>query len=76
MQEEWFFTFGSAHVGAIDGNLANCYMKVQGSFNDARAIVHGYTNGVFAFQYSKKDFGDQHIRYQLREVELQEVHRV
>lgn len=72
----WYFTFGSNHIGAIDGPLHQKYMKVQANtFTEARDIIWPATNGCFAFQYPEEDKATVIDRWNLQEVQLQEVHR-
>jgi hypothetical protein len=74
--KNWYFTFGSNHVGVIDGPLHQKYMKVQAnSFGEARDIIWPITNACFAFQYSEDDKATAIDRWNLQEVQLQEVHR-
>lgn len=71
---EWIFTFGSNHIGEIDGCLYGKYMVVKGTFNSAREIINQYAGNAFAFQYASRD--DAGVKkYNMQEVQLQKVTR-
>ena len=61
MNEElvWYFTFGSGH------QYPNGYIKLNGTFGDARKRMFELFEDKWAMQYSEKDFGDQAERFGL-----------
>ena len=64
-QEQYFyFTFGSAHAHP------NGYIKLQGSFSEARAKMFELFDSKWSMQYNEKQFEGQAERYGLHEVEL------
>lgn len=71
----WYFTFGSNHIGEIDGNLGRSYMKAEGDFHEARQTIVDQAGLCFAFQYSEDEKANAIDRYDLKEVQIQAVHR-
>jgi len=63
-QQNWYFTFGSAHAHP------NGYIKLQGSFSEARAKMFELFDSKWSMQYNEKQFEGQAERYGLHEVEL------
>jgi hypothetical protein len=67
---EWIFTFGSGHVHPETGErLANCYVRVPGDINSARAAMVERFGLKWAFQYATPEEAGVE-RYGLREIPL------
>ena len=73
--QDWYFTFGSAHIGEFDGALSNKYMMVPDStFAAARELIFEYTYGHFCTQYTKSDFDKINAQFPMQYVKHQHVH--
>ena len=60
--EDWFFTFGYGHAHP------NCYVKIHGTFNSARELMHRMYGPKWAFQYDSKEFPAIAKRWGMKEV--------
>ena len=72
---DWYFTFGSNHVGLESGALSNCYMIINGTWEQARSKMFALSNGAFAFQYDSADEAGV-TKWGLQEVQQQRVVRL
>lgn len=63
--ENWYFTFG---VG--QGKLANKYVKIYKTFNEARREMMDMFGNRWAFQYDEEEFLPQIKRFELKELKL------
>lgn len=61
--QPWYFTFGGGHAHP-DG-----YIRIEGTFNQAREEMVQRWGKKWAFQYSEGDFLPQIERYGLYKVE-------
>lgn len=60
----WYFTFKFGH------KYAHRYVKIEGSFIDARKKMSEYFGDDFSFQYTESSFLPLEIRYSLTEIKL------
>ena len=74
-RRDWYFTFGSNHIGVQDGSLGRSFMVVFGTWGEARdKLIEEIGGNAFAFQYgSAEEAGVE--RFDLRQVPLQKVVR-
>ena len=64
MLENWYFTFGCGHYHN-DVLMADKYVKIEGSYGDARNIMVSLYGLKWAFQYSEEVFMPQIQKYGL-----------
>lgn len=64
-RSNWYFTFGFGHAHA------NGYVKIHGTYSEARAEMNRRYGGRWAFQYDERSFAEQPEQYGLRLVEAQ-----
>jgi len=62
-QENWYFTFG---IG--QGSLAKRYVKIPGTYSEARDRMVEMFGTKFAFQYSESKKKDAIDHYNLKEL--------
>lgn len=63
--EVWYFTFMQR-----DYENRNKYVRIEGSYCEARVEMVAHFGDVWAFQYSEKDFLPQIKRFHLTELVL------
>lgn len=61
-KQDWYFTFGSAHAHP------NGYVKIYGTFSEARKEMVERYNQKWSMQYSEKQFQGQAEEYGLNEI--------
>ena len=66
----WYFTFMFKQ-----SKIKNRYVKVPGSYSDARSILYGIIGEKFAFQYREEEFLPQINNYHLTEISLDELEK-
>lgn len=59
----WYFTFGTDERG-----LQNSYVKIEGTFDEAREKMFEAFGDQWAFQYSEEQFLPQITAYNLEEL--------
>lgn len=64
LPQPWFFTFG------FNSSFRNCYVRVVGTYSEARAKMFETYGKRWAFQYSAMQFMSQIQRFDLREVDF------
>ena len=62
--EEWFFTFGVGHV------LHDRFIRLRGTYIDARCKMIDSFGTKWAFQYSAEEFKDQPEKWGYTELEI------
>ena len=68
MEEEWYFTFGSNQLDNDGNSLADCYFVIRAkNQSEARKKMFDLRSDKWAFQYSKKEFGNQAEDFNLKE---------
>jgi len=63
-KEYWYFTFGGCH------STPNAYVKIYGTFSEARQKMINKFGVKWAFQYSEKEFKGQPEKYNLYEIDI------
>lgn len=54
-QERWVFTFGFGHVDPKTGDpLGNCYVVIDGTFDEARATMRRHFGYQWSMQYANE----------------------
>lgn len=71
--ETWYFTFGFDHTDSRGRSLARCFVKLNGTFDEAREAMFSARGVAWAFQYSAAEFTGQVEKYGLREISLEEL---
>jgi hypothetical protein len=66
----WYFTFMFKQP-----KLKNRYVKVPGSYSDARSTLYDIIGEKFAFQYCEEDFLPLIDYYHLTEISLDELEK-
>lgn len=62
-RQPWFFTFGTGQE-----ILANKYVRIWGTFEEARSYMFESFGAKWAFQYGEKEFEPIRKRYGLTEL--------
>lgn len=67
---DWYFTFGSNHTHPVTGQtLTNAYVRINGTYESARAKMVEAFDNRWAFQYESADEAGVD-KYSLTEVEV------
>lgn len=68
LNTDWYFTFACGH-----SKLSNNYVKIYGTYSEARAKLQAKVGKYFAFQYDEQNFLPQMKMYGLVEIELEDL---
>ena len=68
--QEWFFTFGMAQVGPHGEDVRDRFIKIYGTYRDARAVMVAYFGTEWCAQYGSALDAGTHF-FNLRELSLE-----